>query len=82
MLPQHVPVEEDAPPPLSYDTLPESNGCKGACLIHLVLLGGVLTLLTMWIVRNKAWELEITLDMNDKKEAAEGGKKSEVKSEK
>ena len=35
------------------------------------MLGGLLTLLTMWIIRNKAWELEITLDMNDKKEAAQ-----------
>jgi hypothetical protein len=80
LLPQHADVEEDAPPPLSYDTLPESNGCKGACLLHLVMLGGLLTLLTMWIIRNKAWELEFTLELQEKKEAA--GQKADVSGEK
>ena len=86
----HDDVEENAPPPPTHNTLPESNGCKCACLFHLVLLGALLTVLTMWIIRNKAWELEITVEMNDQKKASapkpadekaadDSGKKSEEK---
>lgn len=48
--------------PARYAPVPEKGGCLHACAVHLVMLGITLVLAIIWIIRNRAWELEITVE--------------------
>lgn len=63
MLRQHRRVEEEPRGPIArYTRLPESGGCRRACVLHLIMMGMMFVLAIIWIVRNRAWELEITVE--------------------
>ncbi len=38
-------------------------GCRTGCLVHLALLGVLGLALLIWAVKNRVWELEITLEL-------------------
>jgi hypothetical protein len=44
------------------------TGCAGGCMIHLALLGVLGLALLIWMVKNRAWELEVTVEMPAEKE--------------
>ncbi|MBE7494634.1 MAG: hypothetical protein HS117_06795 [Verrucomicrobiaceae bacterium] len=48
--------------PSRYARLPEKGGCRRACALHFAMLGFTLVLAIIWIIRNRAWELEITVE--------------------
>ena len=39
----------------------ESSGCGPSCLIHAVMFGLLFVTFMIWCVRNRAWELVITV---------------------
>lgn len=41
-------------------------GCRKSCLIHLTILGVLGLALLIWAVRNRAWELEVTVELPEK----------------
>lgn len=43
-------------------------GCAGGCMIHLALLGVLGLAMLIWFVKNRAWELEVTVEMPAEKE--------------
>lgn len=43
----------------------EGMGCGTGCLIHLTLLGLLFVAFIMWCIRNRAWELVITIIFPD-----------------
>ncbi|MBK8091775.1 MAG: hypothetical protein IPK32_07290 [Verrucomicrobiaceae bacterium] len=45
-----------------YARLPESNGCRNACITHLVMMTLLFILAVSWIVRNRAWEYVIKIE--------------------
>ena len=45
-------------------------GCAGGCMIHLVLLGVLGLAAVIWVIKNRAWELEVTVEMPAPKEPA------------
>lgn len=45
-----------------YGRLSEGCGCQRACATHLVMLFFTLIMAIIWIVRNRAWELVITIE--------------------
>ncbi|MBL9130787.1 MAG: hypothetical protein JNG86_06285 [Verrucomicrobiaceae bacterium] len=55
-------MDEDRGPLSRYTKLPESSGCRRACITHLIMLSIMIVLAIIWIVRNRAWELEITVE--------------------
>lgn len=44
-----------------YARLPENNGCRNACLTHLVLMVLLCVFTIVWIVQNRAWEYVIRI---------------------
>lgn len=47
----------------SYLSGGPGTGCAGGCMMHLTLLGLFLLALLIWAVVNRAWELEVTVEM-------------------
>ena len=45
-----------------YARLPERGGCRRACLIHLFMLAMMFVLAVVWVIRNRAWNLVITIE--------------------
>jgi hypothetical protein len=43
-------------------------GCASGCMVHLVLLGVLGLLVLIWAIRNRAWELEVTVELPAEKE--------------
>lgn len=41
----------------------EGIGYARGCMIHLVLLGLLCIAALVWAIRNRAWELEVTVEM-------------------
>ncbi len=41
-------------------------GCRNSCLIHLAMLGLLGLAMLIWAVRNRAWELEVTVELPEK----------------
>lgn len=46
-------------------------GCAGGCMLHLALLGFFVLALLIWAVVNRAWELEVTLELPPSNEKTE-----------
>ena len=46
----------------NYSRLRERGGCRRACLMHLFMIAMMFVLAIIWIIRNRAWELEITIE--------------------
>jgi len=46
-------------------------GCAGGCMVHLALLGVLGLALLIWAVKNRAWELEISLEMPAREQVEE-----------
>lgn len=44
----------------------EGVGCRKGCAIHLMLLGVLALAMLAWAVRNRVWELEVTVEMPEK----------------
>ncbi len=45
-------------------------GCRTGCMIHLALLGLMALALLIWAVKNRVWELEVTIELPAKTEAS------------
>ena len=41
----------------------ERGGCAKGCMIHLVLLGVLGLAMLVWAIKNRAWELSVTVEM-------------------
>lgn len=55
----------------SYRDSFQGIGCAGGCMVHLVLLGVLGLALIVWAVRNRAWELEISVEVPAREQAQE-----------
>ncbi len=38
-------------------------GCRTGCLLHLALMGLLAVGVLIWAVKNRAWELSVTVEM-------------------
>lgn len=52
----------DEQPRANYSRLRERGGCRRACLLHLFMIAAMFVLAVIWIIRNRAWELVITIE--------------------
>lgn len=41
----------------------QSLGCARGCMVHLTLLGVLALAVLIWAIKNRAWELSITVEM-------------------
>jgi hypothetical protein len=44
-------------------------GCGTGCMVHLVLIGLLALAVLVWCIKNRAWELSVTLEMPAAKKA-------------
>jgi len=44
----------------------EGMGCLKGCMIHLTLLGVLALAMLVWALRNRVWELEVTVELPEK----------------
>ena len=42
-------------------------GCGTGCMLHLVLMGFLGLAVLVWCIKNRAWELSVTVEMPTKK---------------
>ena len=47
----------------------ERTGCAKGCMIHLVLLGLIGFAALVWAIKNRAWELSVTVELPAEKKA-------------
>ena len=45
---------------------PNGLGCRNSCLVHLIMMGVLGLAMLIWAVRNRAWELEVTVELPEK----------------
>lgn len=55
----------------SYRDAFQGVGCASGCMVHLALLGVLGMALLIWAVKNRAWELEISVEMPAREQAEE-----------
>ncbi len=55
----------------SYRDAFQGVGCASGCMVHLALLGVLALALLIWAVKNRAWELEISVEMPAREEMVE-----------
>jgi hypothetical protein len=44
-------------------------GCGTGCMVHLVLIGFLALAVLVWCIKNRAWELSVTVEMPAAKKA-------------
>ena len=44
-------------------------GCGTGCMLHLVLMGFLGLAVLVWCIKNRAWELSVTVEMPAEKKA-------------
>lgn len=50
-------------------------GCGAGCMLHLAIMAFLGLALLVWCIKNRAWELNVTVEMQPAKKAEpEGGK--------
>ena len=50
---------------------PPGVGCRNSCLIHLIMMGVLGLAMLIWAVRNRAWELEVTVELPENSDNAD-----------
>lgn len=55
----------------SYRDAFHGVGCAGGCMVHLALLGVLGLALLIWAVKNRAWELEISVELPEREQEVE-----------
>lgn len=57
----------------------QGMGCARGCMLHLVLLGLLGLAALVWAIKNRAWELRVTVEMPAEKKVAEPPPAAEAK---
>ncbi|WP_409215707.1 hypothetical protein [Prosthecobacter sp.] len=57
----------------------ERTGCAKGCMIHLVLLGLIGFAVLVWAIKNRAWELRVTVELPVAKKVEEAPPEAEAK---
>lgn len=60
----------------AYRDSHQGIGCRTGCMIHLALLGIIALALVFWAVKNRIWELEVTIELPAKAKTSSDQEKS------
>jgi hypothetical protein len=55
----------------SYRDAFQGIGCASGCMVHMALLGVLGLALLIWAVKNRAWELEISVELPEREQVEE-----------
>ncbi len=54
-------------------------GCRTGCMLHLALMGLLAVAALVWAIKNRAWELSVTVEMPAEKKVEEEPPQDEKK---
>ena len=59
----------------------ERTGCAKGCMIHLVLLALIGFAALVWAIKNRAWELSVTVELPVERKVEETPPESDIETE-